>query len=137
MMIANINAGEDHVRYIGQVYQEQYAKLRRYFLIQLGSSSEADERVHETMRRLFFFMEDRDWEAEAEYIPVYLMRIAGFICSRRLAEKRSRSAFNKVRIPVTHAVKESIEFVKTFLRRLGIVGRQPSDSQRLKTIGVI
>src|SRR5437016_5225667 len=87
MRIATINASEDHSQYVGQVYQEHYARLRHYFLIQLGNASEADDCVHETLRRLFFFMEERDWEAEAEYIFVYLMRIAGGICSKKLGEK--------------------------------------------------
>jgi DNA-directed RNA polymerase specialized sigma24 family protein len=116
MTIASINASEDQNQYVAQVYEEQYARLRRYFLVQLGDSSEADDCVHETMRRLFFFMEERNWEAEAEYIPVYLMRIAGLVCSRKLSEKRSQSAFHKVKLMAIQAIKERMESMKTFLR---------------------
>lgn len=115
MTIATINASEDQSQYVGQVYQEQYARLRRYFLTQLGDGDEADKCVHETLRRLFFFMEDRDWEAEAEYVPVYLMRIAGFLCSRKLGEKRAQRAagvagggeslFNKIRAEVFWVIR--------------------------------
>jgi hypothetical protein len=136
MMIVNIDAGEDNNHYVAKVYQEQYARLRRYFLIQLGDGPEAERCIQETMRRFFFFMEDRDWEAEAEYIPVYLMRIAGMLCSRRLCEKgpkRARSRgeggegpFNKVRAEVVRAVKERIEFMKIFLRLTGHGGGHPS-----------
>jgi DNA-directed RNA polymerase specialized sigma24 family protein len=125
-----INAGsfcEDHSQYIGQVYREHYARLHHYFLIQLGDASEADEGVHETIGHLFFFMEERQWEEEAEYIFVYLMRIAGFLCSRKLTEKRSQrsasldenennSLFNKVRTGAIRTIKERIEFGKFLLR---------------------
>ena len=92
MKIAAINANEDHVQYIGQVYQEHGARLRHYFLVQLGDTSEVDDCVQETICRFFFFMEDRQWEAETKYISVYLMRIAGLLCSRKLAEKRKQRA---------------------------------------------
>jgi hypothetical protein len=128
MIITNINASEEQSQYIGQVYQEHYARLRHYFLTQLGNTSEADDCVQETIRHLFFFMEERCWEAEAEYIPVYLMRIAGLLCSRKLAEKRLQSAnnldgnesnslFDKVRIAVIRTMKERIEF-KGFARKV-------------------
>src|SRR5215216_5327516 len=130
MTIATINASEEHCKYIGQVYQEQYARLRRYFLVQLGSSSEADDCVQETIRRLFFFMEDRDWEAEAEYIPVYLMRIAGLLCSRKLMAQRGQRAaglddnkhdglFHKIRIEALKTIKERIEIQRFVLRPVG------------------
>lgn len=129
MKIGNINADEDHVKYVGQIYQKHYVRLRSYFLAQLDNSSEADDCVLETIRSLFFFMEDRDWEADAEYIHVYLMRIAGFLCSRKLSEKRAqrvnnlnalenKSAFNKVRIIAGKIIKEGIEWIKAFLRLL-------------------
>jgi hypothetical protein len=95
--------------------------------VQLGDTSEADDCVHETIRRFFFFMEDRNWEAEAEYMNVYLMRIAGLLCSRKLAEKRSRfagslvndgnkSSFNKVRVEAIQTIKERLQFKQFFLR---------------------
>jgi hypothetical protein len=88
------------------------------------------------MRRFFFFMKDRDWEAEAEYIPVYVMRIAGQLCSKRLGEKRSRRAaglcgksrgmFNQVRVEGTRTIRERIELMKVFLRLTGHEGGHPS-----------
>lgn len=132
-----INAGsvsEDHIQYIGQIYQKYYARLRHYFLIQLGDVSEADKCVHETIRLFFFFMEERQWreEEEAEYISVYLMRIAGPLCSRKLIEKRSRrivsfGLLNKIRTEVTKIIKRRIDFIRLVLRSVGRDNRQPSD----------
>lgn len=127
MMLANFNVSEDHSQYVGQVYQKHYARLRHYFLTQLGDVREAEGCVNETFRHLFFFMEDRDWEAEAEYIFVYLMRIAGLLCSRKLGEMRSQHAaelygngrnslFNKVRAEVAGVMKERSEFIRSILR---------------------
>jgi DNA-directed RNA polymerase specialized sigma24 family protein len=90
MMINAGSVSEAHSQYIGQVTQEHYARLRHYFLIQLGDASEADECVEETMRHFFFFMEERQWEEETEYISDYLMKIAGLLWSRKVIEKRSR-----------------------------------------------
>jgi hypothetical protein len=135
MTIVNIDAGEDS-HYVARVYQEQYARLRHYFQIQLGDNPEVERCIQETMRSLFFFMKDRDWEAEAEYIPVYVMRIAGQLCSKRLGEKRSRRAaglrgksrgmFNKVRAEVIRTIRERIELMKVFLRLTGHEGGHPS-----------
>lgn len=124
---ATINVSEEHSQHVGQVYQEHYARLRHYFLTQLGAASEAEDCVRETIRHFFFFMEDRLWEAE--YISVYLMRIAGLICSRKLAEKRLRSAnglkenenrgrFNKIRTQAVRTIKERIEFRQPEFRQL-------------------
>src|ERR1041384_5697363 len=125
MRIAVINSNDDHSRYIEQIYEEYYAKLQKYFLTQLGDVSEAHDSVQETIRRFFFFMEERHWEAEAEFIPVYLMRIAGLLCSRRLAEKRSQahivdgnennSFFNRIRTQTIQTIKERIQFKQLFL----------------------
>jgi hypothetical protein len=90
MSITTINVSEEQSQYVGQVYEEHYARLRRYFQLQLSDTPEADAGVQETLRHFFFFMEDRCWEAEAEFIDVYIMRIAGAVCSRRLARKRVR-----------------------------------------------
>jgi hypothetical protein len=92
MRVADIKASEEQSQYVGQVYQEHYARLRDYFLPQLGDASEADACIEETFNLLFFFMEDRPWEAEAEYIPSHLMKIAGLLCSKRLAAKGARRA---------------------------------------------
>lgn len=126
MTITNINTSEDQSQYIGQVYQEYYAKLRHYFLTQLGDEAIADDCVQETMRRFFFFMEDRNWEAEAEYVSVYLMRIAGFIYSRKLAEKTRKHAqrlddetnrlFPNLRDLAVQVMKERVEFMQFVLR---------------------
>jgi DNA-directed RNA polymerase specialized sigma24 family protein len=127
MMIANINTSEGHSKYIVEVYQEHYARLRHYFLRHLENTCEAEDCVQETINRFFFFMDDRDWEAEAEYISVYLMRIAGLICSRKLAEKRRQRAdnpnvngnsciFTNLQTLVLQAIKEGLEFKQIFLR---------------------
>jgi DNA-directed RNA polymerase specialized sigma24 family protein len=90
MRMATIDAGEEHSRYVGRIYQEYYAGLRYYFLSQLGDASEADACVQKAFSLLFFFMKDRCWETDAEYVHVYLMRIAGQLCSKKLATKRAR-----------------------------------------------
>ncbi len=126
-MSATINVSEEHSRYTGRVYQEHYASLRHYFLTQLGNTSEANDCVQETMRHFFFFMEDRCWETEFEYISVYLMRIAGQLCSRKLAEKRvqrrnnlgvneNNNLFNKIKSEVIQTIKGHIEFRQHFLK---------------------
>ncbi len=130
MTAADINAGEDQSRYVGEMYQQHGARLRRYFLTQLGDAAEADACVGETLSRLFFFMEERDWEAEAEYVPVYLMRIAGLLCSRKLGERRAgrpaapaqpgrRGLFNKIRAEAAEAMRERAGFIKSVLRPAG------------------
>lgn len=136
MTIVNIEASEDQGHYVAKVYQEQYERLRHYFLTQLGDEAEAERCIEEAMRRLSFFMEERDWEAEAEYIPVYVMRIAGLLCSRKLGEKIRRSAarggegkrglFDKVRAEVVRGFKERVEFMKVFLGLRGHGGAHPS-----------
>jgi hypothetical protein len=134
MRVAAINGVEEHSRHIGQVYQENYARLRHYFQAQLGNAAEADVCVHETIRCFFFFMEDRCWEADAEYVPVYLMRIAGgLLCSKKLAAETSRwswlrdgktgNLFRKIRNEVFRPTKEHLESVQLFLRVW--VGRKP------------
>jgi DNA-directed RNA polymerase specialized sigma24 family protein len=138
MTIATINASEDQSQYVAEVYQRHYERLKRYFLTQLGDASQADDCVHETVRHLFFFMEDRDWEAEAEYIFVYLMRIAGSICSKRLGELGPRrtdglnnvrdSLFNKVRTEAIATMKERVEFIRAVLRPVEGNGRKLSEA---------
>jgi hypothetical protein len=137
MMISTGSVSEEHSQYIGQIYQEHYPRLRHYFLMQLGDASEADECIHETIRLFFFFMEERQWEEEkAEYISVYLMRIAGLLCSRKLIEKRSQrivsfddqnnSLSNKIRTEVTEIIKKHIDFIRLVLRSVESNSRQPS-----------
>lgn len=126
MRIAAIDVGEEHSQYVGHVYQEHYAKLRDYFLTQFNSASEADACVQETISRFFFFMEDRCWEADAQYVPVYLMRIAGLICSKKLAAKHARSKrpgsdvvfklFNKISNEVVQIIEERVEPLRLSLR---------------------
>lgn len=91
MKMATVNAGEEHSRYVGQVYQKHYATLRRYFLTQLGDAAEAEAGVNETLRLFFLFMEDKSWESHARHARVYLLRIAGgLVCSEKFAAKRAR-----------------------------------------------
>lgn len=124
MTIVTINTSEDHSQYIAQIYQEHYARLRHYFRTQLGDKPDADACVHETIRRFFFFMEDRCWEADVEYFAVYLMRIAGLLCSRKLAEKMAQSTngderqnngvFDGIKTTTHEIIKQRIDF-KGFL----------------------
>ena len=122
MTVAVINSSEEHSQYVGLVYQEYYAKLRDFFLMLLGDASEADDCVQETLRHFFFFMEDRCWETNAEFISVYLMRIAGAICSKRLAERAEQSKFDKFRNRVSQAIKERKELRQLFLTVKGYHG---------------
>lgn len=125
MKIGYIDACEEQSKYVWPIYEEQYQKLYSYFLAQLSNSSEADDCALETIRRLFFFMEDRDWEAESEYISVYLMRIAGFLCSKKLGEKRLLSTNSllgsgimpdKVRAATSRIIKEGAKLTKALMR---------------------
>jgi DNA-directed RNA polymerase specialized sigma24 family protein len=86
------DAGGDHAPHVALACEKNYARLRRYFLRQLGDASEADECVQETFRRLLVFMENRLRERDEERISIYLMRIAGLLHSEKLAEKNSRGA---------------------------------------------
>jgi hypothetical protein len=69
-------AAEDHRRYIRQVYKENYARLRRYFLCQAEDPSEADACVRKTVRLFFASAEGRRRDTSTEYVPARLMRIA-------------------------------------------------------------
>jgi hypothetical protein len=99
--------------------------------MQLGDASEADACVQDTIRCCFFFMEDRCWEADAEYVPVYLMRIAGGLCSKNLAERKAlhknwlgwrevAGLLNKIRRRVVQPIKERAESIRLFLRAQGV-----------------
>mgnify|MGYP001143766971 CR=1 FL=1 len=90
MSVATLNDNAWRGLDAGQFYQEHYARLRHYFLMQLGDTSEANDCTQETLRYFFFFMEDRCWAREAQHIPVYLMRLAGSVCTSRLAERGAR-----------------------------------------------
>jgi len=127
MTIATIDANEDHSQYIGEVYEEYYGQLRQYFMKQIGNTTEVDNCVQETIRLLFIFMQDRSWEVEVEFIYVYLMRIAGLLCSRKLAENMSQrrdsfdnnesnNALNKIRTEARQALKECIQFKQFCLK---------------------
>lgn len=138
-----INAGsvsEDHSQYVGQIYREHYGRLHHYFMSQLGDAAVADECVDETVRHFFFFMEERQWEEEEQYIFVYLMRIAGLLCSRKLAARRPprpadlaartrRGMLEKVRTEAVATVKKQIEFVRSALEAPAMGGGSPSFSE--------
>ena len=100
-----MSASGEYSRHIGQVYQSYNARLRGNFISLLGDEAEADECVQETLRHFFFFLKDRCWESEAESMDVYVMRIAGAVCSRRLARKN---------VPPTNARRK-----ESLLNRLG------------------
>ncbi|HEV7891703.1 MAG TPA: hypothetical protein VGP08_13765 [Pyrinomonadaceae bacterium] len=67
--------------------EEQRARLRHYFLRQLGSAREADDCVRETVRRLRDFMEGRRWEDETGRVLARVMRTAAALCAERLEDK--------------------------------------------------
>lgn len=134
-----MSASDEYSPHIGQIYLKYNARLRGNFLSQLGDDSEAEECVQETLRLFFFFMKDRCWESEVKLLDVYLMRIAGGVCSKKLAEKRARSAnvlgrhekeslFDRIRREVIQPVQKRMELKQLFLRMFGNV-RQPTLKQ--------
>lgn len=126
-----ISGVEEHSQHIGRVYQENYARLHSYFKAQLGDTLEAEGCVQETVRRLFVFMEDRSWEEDAEYVPVYLMRIAGaLLCANRVAAgtvggERAVSLSGKIKNELIQPFTARLEFVRLFMRQQGM-RRAPS-----------
>ena len=63
------NVGDDYSGRVAQVCEKHYARLRHYFLTQLGSASEADHCARETIYRFFIFAGSRRWEELAEHVP--------------------------------------------------------------------
>lgn len=128
MRMAVISNVEEHSQYIGPVYQEHYARLHNYFQAQLGNTPEVENCVQETIRHLFFFMETRCWETDAEYVPVYLMRIAGaLLCAKKVAagkvgREKTGSLFGKITNELIQPFKARLEFGK-LLR--WVAGEQP------------
>jgi hypothetical protein len=142
-MLAAINASEEQSQYLGQFYEEYYARLRSYFQLQLGDASEADDCVQETLRHFFFFMKDRCWEAEVKLINFRLRMIAGGVCSKKLAKKRARlangsgrqekeSLLDKIMREVLWPIRSRMEFKQMFIKMFGNV-RQP----RLKQLSAL
>ncbi|HEX8285502.1 MAG TPA: hypothetical protein VF588_19260 [Pyrinomonadaceae bacterium] len=133
MRVTTINGVEEHTRHIGEVYQKYYPRLRNYFTAQLGDTPDADACVQETVRRFFFFMEDRCWEADAEFVPVYLMRIAGgLLCSKMSAgakagRGKSYGLFDKIKGQLLQPLRARPEMVRLFL---GAVGVRQAGSKR-------
>lgn len=82
------NAGDDYGGRVGRVCESQYARLWRYFLIQLGDAPEADRCVRETLYRFFVFAGRRRWEEVAGHVQGCVMRMAVGVCSEKLAERR-------------------------------------------------
>jgi hypothetical protein len=132
MRTATVYAGEEHGRYVGQVYQEYYAGLRYYFLSQFGDASEADACVRETVSRFFSMMEGRRWEAKR--VPEHLLNIAGLLCAEKLAAKtesrtnrlgldKAAGLLHKIRDGVIQPVKERLELSKLFHGGRGGDGR--------------
>jgi DNA-directed RNA polymerase specialized sigma24 family protein len=126
MKTGTINASNDHSTYIKHVYENHYPKLQHYFLRQIGNTSEAHDCVQETICRFFIFMEGRQWEKEAEYMLVYLMRIASTLCLEKLAEKKSQCAdnldnennslFNNIKGEAIQSIKERLQLEQLFQR---------------------
>jgi DNA-directed RNA polymerase specialized sigma24 family protein len=127
MTTGTMSASGEYTRYIGQIYQGYNARLRGNFLALLGNASDADECVQETLRHFFYFMKDRCWESDVKSIDAYLMRIAGGVGSKKLAEKRAQredslgrhendSLLDKVRREVFQPIQERVKFKQLFLR---------------------
>jgi hypothetical protein len=137
MKMAVINV-EEHSRHIGLVYQKYYARLHYYFQAQLGDTPEAEDCVQETIRRFFFFMEDRVWEADAENVPVYLMRIAGaLLCAKRAAAGqvgggKAAGRFGRIRNELIQPFRARLESVRLLLKALGVgqPGTRPAHALR-------
>lgn len=140
MNTGTLSASSEYSLYIGPIYQRYNARLRRNFVSLLGDEREADECLQETLRRFFFFMQDRCWESEAKLIDTYLMRTAGAVSSRRLARQRARLAEAIAKEGVLEQLRrEIIKPLQTYsalkqllLRTFGGV-RQPS-LQRLSAL---
>jgi DNA-directed RNA polymerase specialized sigma24 family protein len=128
MTTATINVSYDHSQYVEQVYDKHSARLKYYFLRQIGDVSEAEDCAQETLCRFFVFIGRRQWEKEVEYIPVYLMRIAGLLCLERLAEKKSQCADSvdehersslpdKIRDDAIRSIKERLQLKQRLQKR--------------------
>ncbi len=146
MNTLDMNVSGDDSQRAGRVYLMYGAKLYGNSLSLLGDASEADECVRETFRHFFLLMKDLRWEADAEAIDTYLMRISGGVSSRRLAEKRrlaaalarqeaealalqeSESLLNKLRREALRPVEQLAQFKQLFVRTFGVV-RQPKLKQ--------
>lgn len=119
MITATMNVDHDLERYIDQVYEKQHAGLLRYFRVQLGNISEAEDCVQETIYRFFLFMKGRCWDKEMEYISVRLMKRAGILCMEKLREKQPQSmhslddskspdSFNEIKAAAINSIKERL-----------------------------
>jgi hypothetical protein len=114
MSVATINASEEQSHYVGHVYQEHYARLRNYFLLQLGDTAEVETCVQETFPHFFFFMAERCWEAEAERIHDHFMKMAGLIKARKLAAHAAPRRQRPVAAPLKY-----ISLIGALARRAG------------------
>ncbi|HEX8146543.1 MAG TPA: hypothetical protein VF591_04990 [Pyrinomonadaceae bacterium] len=118
--MATSNVGDDYGARVGQVCDEHYARLRHYFLTQLGSAPEADYCVRETIYRFFVFARGRRWEELAEHVPGCVMRTAALLCSEKLEERRrladarrdddSENALRGMAEEAARAVQERLRF---------------------------
>jgi hypothetical protein len=88
MKTTNLYAADERGRRFEEVFDKYHARLRRYFSVQLGDGPEADACAAEAVRRLFDFMEGREWG----YVNGRLMIIAFGVCSDREAERDARGA---------------------------------------------
>jgi hypothetical protein len=143
MAMGTMEACDEYSRHVGLIKQRYGAKLRRNFLSQLGDASEAEACWQETLRYFLLFMEDHCWEPDEKLTRVYLLRLAGAVCSRRLAEKRLRcasgcgrwegeSALDKIVRELIQLARWRVEFKQLFLKIFGSV-RQP----RLKQLAAL
>ncbi len=140
MNIGTMSASGEYNRHINRVYQRYNARLRSNFLSQLGDEAEARECLQETLRHFFFFMQERCWESEDDLVEVYVMRIAGGVCSRRLARKRlllastheQESLLDRLGREVLKPIQASVALKQFFLRAFGYA--RQSSLQRLSAL---
>lgn len=112
------NVGDDYMRRVAQVCETHYARLRHYFMTQLGGAPEADRCARETVYRFFVSAGGR-WEEVAEHVPACLMRTAAVLCREQLEERRrlararkadDESALRRMAEEATRAVQERLRF---------------------------
>lgn len=119
MVEAAIYPDDDHIRFVEHVYEKQHARLLRYFWVQLGDISEAEDCIQETIYRFFLLMVGRCWSNEMEYISVRLMKLAAILCMEKLAETKLQDVdslddsehpdgFNKIRDAAICSIKERL-----------------------------
>lgn len=125
---------EDHNQYVGPVYEQYYAKLFRYFLMNLRNAPEAAACAEKAILIFFVHMKDRCWVEEEEFVSDNLMKIAGGVCTEKLIEKKERrenSLLGRFVGGVAQSVRERVDAARFHLSGEGGGGRLPGVRQLL------